>query len=340
MATQHAAPTEVRIAAVEEPSALQAFIKSQGKWLFLLLAGTIAFILVRESMRSESEGDALSSWARVGQDVTMPVGFSASLDAPSAASLDALARDPAVAGQAAAPWVRLIQARATADEGADPSSAADMLREEAPDHPLATIPLRLAPGEDPALPGDIILFRGERMQAWRDGHADLFQNPAPPENGPRVRIETSKGPLVVALYPDRAPEHVANFLALTEDGSYVGTRFHRVIPGFMVQGGDPNSRDGAPETWGQGGTDRTLAPEESGLRHFRLALASAKQSGATEENGSQFYITTGPAHHLDGQHTVFGVLVEGEAVLEQIESGPTVGDRPQDPVAIEAITAL
>ena len=110
----------------------------------------------------------------------------------------------------------------------------------------------------------------------------------------------------------------------------------------MIQGGDPNSREGDPATWGSGGPGYKIPAEITELRHFEGVLAAAKQGGETESSGSQFYITTGAPHHLDGQHTVFGALLEGEAVVGEIENGSLVEgtDRPQDPVVIESAEVL
>jgi cyclophilin family peptidyl-prolyl cis-trans isomerase len=112
----------------------------------------------------------------------------------------------------------------------------------------------------------------------------------------------------------------------------------------MVQAGDPNTREGAVETWGTGGTTE-LPFESSGLWHFPLALASAKATASPDalENSSQFYVTTESAHHLDGKHTVFGTLIEGESVLHAIAAGTIAegsADRPVEPVVIKATEVL
>ena len=145
---------------------------------------------------------------------------------------------------------------------------------------------------------------------------------------PLVRFETSRGPVVLELFEEQAPYTVANFISLVESGFYDGTRFHRVIPGFMAQGGDPNSRAGADGMPGMGGPGYTIPDEharEDRRRHFAGSLAMAKPGdpnnpGRARPNsaGSQFYITVAPTQHLDGDYTVFGRIVEGEAALRAL----------------------
>jgi len=139
----------------------------------------------------------------------------------------------------------------------------------------------------------------------------------------------------VGLYAKKTPLHTENFLRLCREGYYDGTRFHRVIADFMIQGGDPNSRNAdAPETWGQGGPETTIPAEITDLKHFKYVLAAAKKGTDVDSSGSQFYITTGEAHHLDGVHTVFGLVLEGKDVVDAIGSAPVTGDRPDEPVVL------
>lgn len=149
-------------------------------------------------------------------------------------------------------------------------------------------------------------------------------------------IETDLGALIVEL-SDETPVHRDNFKKLVAEGFYDGSTFHRVIRGFMVQGGDPNSKDDDPANDGQGGPGYTLPAEiVPGMTHGVGALAAARQGDAVNperrSSGSQFYLVTGDARHLDGQYTIFGQVVEGFDVLEQIESVPTYrrhsGQRP------------
>jgi cyclophilin family peptidyl-prolyl cis-trans isomerase len=164
-------------------------------------------------------------------------------------------------------------------------------------------------------------------EAWAAEEA-LLAAEAAQDDLPRVRFETGKGAVVLELFEDQAPYTVANFIELVEGGFYQGTKFHRVIPGFMAQGGDPNTISGATGAPGQGGPGYTI-PDESGRsdkrKHFAGRLAMAKpgdpeRSGKAKPNsaGSQFYITVVPTSHLDEEYTVFGRVVEGEEVARSL----------------------
>ncbi len=138
---------------------------------------------------------------------------------------------------------------------------------------------------------------------------------------PRVQMITSKGPILLELYEDHAPNTVANFISLAETGYYDGTRFHRVLPKFMAQGGDPNSREGASGQAGSGGPGYTIKDEHTGediRHHFAGSLSMAKTS-APNSGGSQFFLTHLPTSHLDGRHTVFGRIVDGLEIARSIE---------------------
>jgi len=138
-------------------------------------------------------------------------------------------------------------------------------------------------------------------------------------------IETSKGTLVIDLYRDKAPLTTTNFLDLIDQGFYDGIIFHRVIPEFMAQVGDPFTKDPnhTQAEWGMGGpTYRIMDEFDLDLKHDDAGIVSMANSGPNT-GGSQFFITYAPQPHLDGKHAVFGKLVEGMDVLESI----TVGDK-------------
>src|SRR5262245_5348563 len=138
---------------------------------------------------------------------------------------------------------------------------------------------------------------------------------------PRVKFVTTRGNIVLELFENEAPNAVANFIDLADKKVYDGTVFHRVIPDFMVQGGDPLSKDKNPDNDGQGGPGYTFADEfPTGYRrHFRGTLSMANHGPDT--NGSQFFITHKPAEHLDGKHVVIGRVVEGMNVVDSIRKG-------------------
>ncbi len=161
--------------------------------------------------------------------------------------------------------------------------------------------------------------------------------PAPSTNEVAI-ITTSLGVMVVEFYPDVAPNHVANFKKLARSGFYDGTAFHRVIPGFMIQGGDPNTKnDAAKDSWGTGGPGWTVNAEFNSKHHARGILSMARTSDPNSA-GSQFFICHGDAGFLDGQYTVFGNLIKGFDVLDKIAATPTeTPDRPITRVNVVSI---
>ncbi len=128
-------------------------------------------------------------------------------------------------------------------------------------------------------------------------------------------IETERGDLVLELFASDVPVTVNNFVFLAREGFYNGTTFHRVLPDFMVQGGDPTGT-------GAGTPGYSFADEFTEHTHIAGALSMANSGSNT--NGSQFFITYSPQHHLDGDHSVFGQLIEGRDVLDKIEQGDTI----------------
>ncbi len=154
-------------------------------------------------------------------------------------------------------------------------------------------------------------------------------------------IRTSLGDIAVAFHKD-APGHVQNFKKLTKEGFYDGTTFHRVIPGFMIQGGDPNSKDDNRENDGTGSPGYTI-PAEIKHQHVRGALAAARLPDQFNKerasSGSQFFICLDPQPSLDGGYTVFGYVVEGMEVVQQIALVKRdQKDNPVQKVLIRSVT--
>jgi peptidyl-prolyl cis-trans isomerase B (cyclophilin B) len=157
----------------------------------------------------------------------------------------------------------------------------------------------------------------------------------------RAVIHTRFGDVRLRFFPEVAPNHVNNFLELAREGFYNGTTFHRVIPGFMIQGGDPLTREMDRSKHGAGGPDYRLKAEFSDRPHQRGALSMAR-SAHPDSAGSQFFICVADAPHLDGQYTVFGEVVEGMDVVDQIAAEPR--DRRDNPkerveMKVEIVTA-
>lgn len=151
-------------------------------------------------------------------------------------------------------------------------------------------------------------------------------------------IKTSMGEMVVEFWPDVAPKTVENFKTLAKKGFYDGTCFHRVIRGFMIQGGDPLTKDEAQSArWGTGDPGYKIKAEFNAKKHVRGVLSMARSSDP-DSAGSQFFICHGSPGHLDGQYTAFGKLLKGDDVLEKIATAPTgPRDRPVQRMNVESV---
>jgi peptidyl-prolyl cis-trans isomerase B (cyclophilin B) len=148
-------------------------------------------------------------------------------------------------------------------------------------------------------------------------------------------IETKFGSIELKFFPDVAPNHVNNFIELARKGFYDGTTFHRVIPGFMIQGGDPNSKSADRSTHGMGGPGYTLKAEFNDKPHKRGILSMAR-SANPDSAGSQFFICVADAPFLDKQYTVFGEVVSGMDVVDKIVSQPRdARDNPKDRIEMK-----
>ena len=151
-------------------------------------------------------------------------------------------------------------------------------------------------------------------------------------------LKTSEGEMVLEFWPEVAPGHVENFKKLARKGYYDGTCFHRVIKGFMIQGGDPNTKDESKKTqWGQGGPGYMIKAEFNDRPHVRGVVSMARSQDPNSA-GSQFFICHGNPRFLDRQYTAFGKLIKGDDVLEKIATTPThPQDRPDKRMGIESI---
>lgn len=190
-----------------------------------------------------------------------------------------------------------------------------------------------------------------------------------------ARLDTDAGEILLVFYPKLAPHHVDNFVHLSRTGFYDGTRFHRIVPGFVIQGGDPNSKDSDPRNDGMGGPRMSdvLDPAEQAqvdkvnemlaakgyagldgpanlkaefsktVKHIKGSLSMARSQNV-DSAGSQFFICTDATPQLDGQYTIFGQVVMGLDVADSIvnaEKNPAAGrDAPAVPVAIQHVTIV
>lgn len=148
-------------------------------------------------------------------------------------------------------------------------------------------------------------------------------------------IETKFGNIELKFFPDVAPNHVNNFIDLAKKGLYDSTTFHRVIPGFMIQGGDPNSKDPDKSKHGMGGPGYKLKAEFNSKPHKRGILSMAR-SGHPDSAGSQFFICVADSAFLDRQYTVFGEVVSGMEVVDKIVGQPRdMRDNPNERVEMK-----
>ncbi len=151
----------------------------------------------------------------------------------------------------------------------------------------------------------------------------------------RAVIHTKFGDITLKFFPDVAPNHVKNFIELAQKGFFNGTTFHRVIPKFMIQGGDPNTKNADRTKHGMGGPGHTLKAEFNKKPHKRGTLSMAR-SAHPDSAGSQFFICVAEASFLDGKYTVFGEVVTGMEVADKIVAQPRDGnDNPKDRIEMK-----
>lgn len=155
----------------------------------------------------------------------------------------------------------------------------------------------------------------------------------------KATIETNQGKIEFNLLPDLAPETVRSFIKLANSGFYDGTLFHRIIPGFMIQGGDPNTKQPDKSKWGQGGPGYSLKAEFSSRSHLSGIVSMARATDP-DSAGSQFFIVTTDSTFLNGQYTVFGEVTEGMDVADKIVNlQRDENDCPLQEVKMNLVTA-
>ena len=182
----------------------------------------------------------------------------------------------------------------------------------------------------------LVLILGCGMPAYAQQAAKTFtKQEIKKMSETKAIIETKFGNITLKFFPDVAPGHVKNFIDLAKKGFYDGTTFHRVIPGFMIQGGDPNSKDPNKKAHGTGGPGYTIKAEFNDKHHKRGILSMAR-SGHPDSAGSQFFITVADAGFLDKQYTVFGEVESGLEAVDKIVSQPKdASDNPNERVEMK-----
>lgn len=156
-------------------------------------------------------------------------------------------------------------------------------------------------------------------------------------------LKTSEGEMVIAFWPEVAPKTVANFIKLAKSGFYDGTAFHRIIDGFMIQGGDPLTKDPSKEDrWGTGSADERVKAEFNERKH-EFGVVSMARSQDPDSASSQFFLCLGPVSQLDGKYAAFGKLIKGDDVLRKLgksavgSNGHGENSKPQSRVALESV---
>ena len=338
---KHKAPTQITIASLQQDTAFNEFVDRYWKvGVGIAVVASLA-VLVPTYLRGREHDVHHGIWDDLRARADLGGGFGASVQGgpPETLALFADQHKDSPVGA----WAKALEigSDVQAEKLDNAEKAAGQLEKLWPDHLLSSTKLIPADGGSARSLSDAIRTGTASLQAWEKEHAFLFENPPPPTDAPKVRLNTNKGPIVVALYSDRTPKHAENFLKLAKEGFYNGTEFHRVVRGSLIQGGDPNTKEGAPETWGHGGPEGKIDLElDPRLRHFKGALCAWKEPGATGSHGSQFFIATTNQNAMDGQSVVFGKVLEGDAAIEAIESGAVVDERPQDPAVIESVEVL
>jgi len=152
-------------------------------------------------------------------------------------------------------------------------------------------------------------------------------------------LDTSMGQITIEFFPNAAPKHVENFKTLAKKGFYDGVKFHRVIKGFMIQGGDPNSKDNDPSNDGSGNAGYTLKQEFNSISHKRGIVSMARRGDSVDSASCQFFIMHADRPELDNQYTVFGRVISGMDTVDKIATTPVgARDNPVTPVVIKKVT--
>jgi len=245
------------------------------------------------------------------------------------------------------PWALLAEGQAALNNGEEALAQEAFASLSTTNDPVLS-KLELPIGPDGSLSTIAAhLTLAANAQATWNAENPILSNPDPAGGMPKIVFETDLGEIEVSLYMDRAPIHSKNMVKLASEGFYDGTLFHRVVnvPSmWIVQGGDPNSIEGDPSTWGQGGPGYSQTPEKNGLVHARGFVSAASPSAGSQSSGSQFFFTLSPCHHLDGGHTVFGQITSGLSIVEEIGKGeiraPIGGssDIPVEPIKVIGTT--
>ena len=336
MAKKHKAPTQITIVHAEKSPFAAWVDRHWRKGAVLAVLGAVGILGAQYS--KQQAGDAAGAeWD--------------ALRVASTEGTEALARVRVdLAGTVVEPWAMLLEASAAAEEEEYVAALEALARlRQSGFAPLTTQEVPVGPEGAPTTLADHLARSIEAQRDFDLEHADIFTNEPPPEGSPTARLKTGAGDIVVAFYEEAAPKHVENFLKLAREDFYDGVKFHRVVQTrvgniFIIQAGDPNTKDGDIDTWGQGGPGYSVDSEPNDLVHDRGYLAAARPSNDPRSSGSQFYITTAACYGLDAdRYVVYGKIIEGMDVVDKIaaseirEATGVMQDVPLVPVVIDDV---
>lgn len=327
---KHKAPTQVTILR-EEKSLMHAWVDRYWKTFAALAVALTAVLLYRTYSAEQARAQMGSEWAPLDQAVR-----EGDRDKLAAIRTEA-------AGTPIADWATFAEGQVALSSGESAEAAAAFKALEGTQDPvLGKLALPIGPdGAEVTIASH--LASASAAQAEWEAANPILDNPAPSADAPKVVLETDKGDIELTLYTDKAPIHAQNYIKLAKEGFFDGTLFHRVVntPTMkIIQGGDPNSKEGEPTTWGQGGPGYDQTPEQNGLIHARGYLSAAAPGAGARSSGSQFFLTLGSCHFLDTKHTVFGKITGGMEIAETILRGEirppegTLRDIPVEPVKV------
>ena len=327
MANKHKAPTQVTLIQ-EEKSSFATWIDNNWKMLAFAAIAISAGIIGTQVMGQKEEASRHNR-------LDILLGAIQSADPGQLETASNSLKGTGLAG-----WADLMATQLALAEGRYDDADAGLARLQTSASSLLSLQLPLgAEGESMTILEHLAAAKDGSRQLVQDSQITLF-SPDPPEGSPRVRMQTSLGAIEIALYEEAAPLHVANFLANVDADKYTGTRFHRILQGFMVQGGNPATTSDDPTQWIEA-DDEVKVPTESGngLVHSPYVLAGAMFPGDEDSSQYQFYITEGHAHWLDEKHTVYGKVVSGQdtvRALGSVMADPQSG-RPTSPPVLERV---
>jgi cyclophilin family peptidyl-prolyl cis-trans isomerase len=331
----HKAATSVTLAPLQEKSALETFVFRYWKHAAALVLAVTIGILVAHQRAQATRAERAVGWDTIATRATIdPFTRTLQADPQTWAGLA-----DELKGRDAGPWARLMQANRLVDDRKydEARAALSQLRTDYPQHPLVTDAWQASENEAGLSLIALIEKRLQERGAWEAARPTLFANPPAEADAPRLVFSTSKGEFVVALYPAKAPQHVAKFLELVDAKHFDGSAVHELSAGQSFSGGDPNTKSYDTATWGQGGMDVVLPFERSGLHHFAGALSA--ESGPTEKEsiGGRFSIFAADSLLEDDTRVVFGTVESGLDIVRQIasaETDPLAPTRPKEAIRI------